>query len=167
MNPVPRTIANDIAEWELPSLIHKLGTVIDELQHRLINVVRDADWLEEALWELWDPLAEAGASAANEVITGWLQGVDSDRPELTVQWAFLDDGDERQALCLNYCVTALDGQRMVLREVDLEELLNDALYRMEGNPRRVGRLSVICEQLRVLGEAFERQLGDSGSGREH
>jgi hypothetical protein len=166
MSTRPRTVLGTLADWELPSLEGRMNKLIDHLQQKKLVIALDADSLGEQVYaQLWDHVRELGATAANEAVAGWMQGVADGSPELCVSFAYLDGDPEVAPLTIVYSVGARDGSRMELRQIDLGESLLEAVQldnesdaELESRRRRA---RVVVAQLRALADNLDSELGPS------
>jgi hypothetical protein len=128
MSTKPRTVVGDLANWDLPLLDARMDELIHQLQKRKLHIVLDADTLGEQLYEqLWERVRELGATAANEAITGWMQGVADGCPDVCVEFPYLEDDASSAPLTVTYSVGAEDGSRLELQRIDLGDKFLDAV----------------------------------------
>jgi hypothetical protein len=166
MSTQPKTVLGNLADWELPSLEGRMNKLIDHLQKKKLRVTLDQDSLGEQLYsQLWDHVRELGATAANEAVAGWMQGVADGRPDLCVSFAHLEGDRDASPLTIAYSVGAQDGTRMELRRIDLEETLLEHLsfdnYEDAELERRHRRARVMATHLRKLAEKVDNEIGPS------
>jgi hypothetical protein len=168
MTTKPKTVLGDLADWELPSLEARMGKLITFLQRRQLSIALDRDSLGEQVYsQLWEHVRELGATAANEAVAGWMQGAADGRPDLCVSFAYLEGDSEAEPLTILYSVGALDGSRMELRRIDLEETLLEEVMvdndeEAELNRRR-RRSRLMAAHLRKLADKIDNVLGPSPS----
>jgi hypothetical protein len=154
MKPVAGRIVGDLADWELPSLERKLDNLVEVLQQRKIRIALDVDSLGEQLYaQLYDEVRVVGATAANEAITGWLQGLADGCPELCTQFPFLT-GDDKDAkpLTVLYTVGARDGSRAEINRTDLAQALEEAAA--SGQVPRT-QVRALAARLRLLADELD------------
>jgi hypothetical protein len=168
MSAIPPTVLGNLADWELPSLEKRMGKLIEDLQKKKLWVALDADSLGEQLYaQLWDHVRELGATAANEAIAGWLQGVADGRPDLCIRFAYLDGEAEATPLTIVYSVGAVDGSRMELRRIDLEEvLLEEAQFDHDSDAElehRRQHAKTMVAHLRKLADTVDKELDAFGT----
>jgi hypothetical protein len=166
MSTKPRTVLGDLADWELPSLEKRMGQLITHLQRKKLSITLDRDSLGEQVYsQLWDHIRELGATAANEAVAGWMAGVADGCPELCVAFAYLEGDSEAEPLTIVYSVGALDGSRMELRRIDLEETLLEEVMvdNLEDADlrRRRRRARKMAEHLRKLADKVDSVFGGS------
>lgn len=166
MKPVPGRIVGDLADWELPSLDCKLNDLIELLQRKKLRIELDADSLGEQLYDqFYDEVRAAGATAANEAIMGWLQGLADGCPELCIQFPYLRGDKETKPLTLLYTVGANDGSRAEVNRIDLEQALEEAAASDEAQS---SRLRTLAARLRLLVDRLDGRPvrnGANGDGQ--
>jgi hypothetical protein len=87
----PRAVLGDLADWDLPSLETQMNQLIELLQQRKLMIALDRESLGEQVYvQLWDHVRASGATAANEALAGWMQGVAAGCPELCVRFPYLE-----------------------------------------------------------------------------
>ena len=161
MKPEPGKIVGDLADWELPSLERRLDDLIEVLQQRKIRIELDADTLGEQLYaQLYDEVRAVGATAANEAITGWLQGLADGCPELCTQFPFLTGDKEAKPLTVLYTVGARDGSRAEVHRLDLEQALEEAAA---SNDAQSTRLHTLAARLRLLADRLDGRTRSNGA----
>lgn len=161
MKPIARRIVGDLTDWELPSLEGKLDNLVEVLQQRKIRIELDADTLGEQLYaQLYDEVRAVGASAANEAITGWLEGLADGCPELCTQFPFLTGDKEAKPLTVLYTVGASDGSRAEINRIDLAQALEGAAASGQVQKARVRALAA---RLRLLADQLDGCTASSGA----
>lgn len=160
MKPVPGRIVGDLADWELPSLERRLNDLVKVLQRRKLRIELDSDTLGAQLYaQLYDEVRELGATAANEAILGWLQGLADGCPELCAQFPFLTDDKEAKPLTVLYTVGARDGSRTQINRIDLAQALEEAAA---SDQAQRGRVRALAACLRLLADRLEGTLPAMG-----
>jgi hypothetical protein len=156
MKAKARSIVGDLADWGLPALDGRMESLVQEIQKKKLTLTLDEDTLGEQLYaQLFDRVRKLGATAANEAITGWLEGVADGCPELCVEFPFVRGDASAAPLTVAYSVGARDGSRAELNRVDLEEALMEAIAVGDAGPVRTDRAVSIGLRLRNLAERLE------------
>jgi|ERR1700722_4985502 len=159
MSAKPRTILGDLADWDLPSLDDRVYDLAEKLKWRKLGIEFDEITLGELLdQQLYDGVRELGATAANEAIMGWLQGVADGCPELCTEFPYLQGDDVTEPLTIVYSVGAKDGSRTEVNRIDLEHALIEALMSEESWRQRNSRATVIASRLRTLAARLEKAV---------
>ena len=171
MSPKPRTVVGDLASWDLPSLDGRMEALIQQLQRAKLTIVLDPETLGEQVYEqLWDRVRELGATAANEAITGWIQGLADGCPDACVEFPYLEGDACAPPLTAVYTVGAEDGTRLTLQRVDLEERMLEAVqFDHESDAehaQRRRRAQSLATSLRNLANRIDAVPGDSGTAGE-
>lgn len=156
MKPKARSIVGDLADWDLPSLESGMEKLIESIQKKKLTLTIDEDSLGEQLYaQLFDRIRALGATAANEAIMGWLQGVADGAPELAVEFPYVKGDRKAAPLTLAYSIGAQDGTRTEVRRVDLGSALTEALASEDLSPRRKTITTTIVAHLRELANQLE------------
>lgn len=156
MNARPRTIVADLADWELPTLEDRLDSLVDELRKKKLTITLDEDTLGEQFYaQIFDRVRKLGATAANEAIWGWLQGVADGCPELCVEFPYLNGSSKVTPLTLVYAVGAKDGSRTDLRRVDLEKESMEIAKSDHRRRKPQARVAAMASKLRELADKLE------------
>lgn len=158
MKARPRQTVGDLADWDLPTLEARLDDMINELRRKKLTITLDEETLGEQFYaQIFDRIREAGATAANEAILGWLQGVADGCPELCVAFPYLNGSNEVTPLTAVYAVGAKDGSRTELRRVDLENKLMEIVVSDRPRKKQSARVSAVAQRLRKLADKLEME----------
>jgi hypothetical protein len=159
MSAKPRTIVGDLADWDLPSLDDRIFDLAKKLEGKTLQIDFDDITLGELLdRQLYDEVLALGATAANEAIMGWLQGVADGCPELCTEFPYLQGDDEAEPLTVIYSVGARDGSRAEINRIDLAHALLKVLESDESSGQRMSRATVMASRLRTLAEKLEKAV---------
>ena len=157
MRAIPRAIVGDLAEWELPCLDDRIYDLVEELKPKRIRLNVDEATFGELLdGQLYDPVLAIAATAANELIWGWLEGHADGCPELCTEFPCLKDKTASEPLTVVYSVGAQDGSRAELNRIDLEGELMDALASIDSLRDRRDTAARLALRLRTIADKLER-----------
>jgi hypothetical protein len=165
MGTKPRTIVGDLAEWELPSLEDRIDDLILKLRPKMVQLGVDEATFGALLDALpQDRVRELGATVANEVICGWLQGNADGCLELCTEFPYLEGDDDSEPLTVSYSVGAEDGSRVVINRIDLECTLLDAVVSVRSKRGRRSRAKAMATRLKTLAAKLEQDAGRNTPG---
>lgn len=157
VKPKARTIVGDLADWDLPSLDRGMEELIEFVQQKKLTLTIDEDSLGEQLYaQLFDRIRALGATAANEAIMGWLQGLADGAPELAIEFPYVRGDRKAAPLTVTYSVAAKDGMRTEVRRVDFESAITEALAAEDLKGKRKAITTTIVAHLRDLANQLER-----------
>lgn len=156
-----RNIVGDLSEWELPALEKEMEKLVDSIRMRKITVALDDETLGEALYaRLFDRILKLGQTAANEAITGWMQGVADGKPDLCVDMPYLRGDQTARPLSVAYSVGACDGSRLELHRADLAEVFEGVAGELESGASTMKRVAAVATGLRQLADQLEADAAE-------
>ena len=161
MHAIPKTIVGDLADWDLPALDDRICALAEELAPKKIQLNVDEATFGDLLDELLnDRVRVIAATAANELIWGWLEGHADGRPELCTTFPCLEDNDGTEPLTLVYSVAARDGSRAELNRIDLEYELWYAVASIETASERMKAGAMLARRLRSVADKLDEQAAE-------
>ena len=149
----------DLKTWELP----RLQDLEDRLVEELIAEVPpgfDRSRLGEKLYNRFlQRLRELAQTVVNETIEYWLKGLadgnDGAFPELSLEFPYLERGEEMDVLTVVYSVDNEGGTRTELVRTTLSEALMRCMEQEPAPGDMRVRAGIVAAELRALAERIE------------
>ena len=155
-----RKFVVDIKGWELPVLDALEENLVKEISRKRLAIYLDEETLGEQLYKLlFDRVRQLAATAVNETITYWLQGLadgNGEYPELCAEFPYLRGDDTVAPLTVAYVVGSEDGSRTEIIRIDLSEALMQLMENETKSVQEGPRAKVVVAALRELADRFER-----------
>jgi len=157
----PSRYVTDLRSWELPRAQALEDQLLEELITKTRGKALTPDVLGEELYGTFlDRLRDISSAVVNETIEYWLKGLtdglNGSRPELCMEFPYLQRAESIDALTIDYCVDNQDGTRTRLHRISMRTALVrnvDRICEHAGVERRLTR--VIAAELRALAHELE------------